>query len=117
MNIAYRTYGDAPLDLIYVPGLISHIEAFHEIPSYTEFIDALASFARVVTFDKRGQGLSDRVPGAPSVEERMLDIGAVMDAVGSERAALFGLSEGAPISVVFAATFPERTQALILFGG
>lgn len=117
VNIAYRTYGDAPLDLIYVPGLISHIEAFHEIPTYTEFIDALASFARVVTFDKRGQGLSDRVQGAPSVEERMLDIGAVMDAVGSERAALFGLSEGAPISVVFAATFPERTQALILFGG
>ncbi len=117
VNVAYRTYGDGPLDLIYVPGLISHIEAFHEIPTYTEFIDALASFARVVTFDKRGQGLSDRVPGAPSVEERMLDIGAVMDAVGSERAAVFGLSEGAPISVVFAATFPERTQALILLGG
>ena len=117
VNIAYRIYGDGPLDLIYVPGLISHIEAFHEIPTYTEFIDALASFARVVTFDKRGQGLSDRVQGAPSVEERMLDIGAVMDAVGSERAAVFGLSEGASISVVFAATFPERTQALILFGG
>lgn len=117
VNVAYRSYGEGPLDLIYVPGLISHIEAFHEIPGYTEFIDALASFARVVTFDKRGQGLSDRVPGAPSVEERMLDIGAVMDAVGSASAAVFGVSEGCAISVVFAATYPRRVRALILFGG
>ena len=117
VSIAYRVYGDGPIDLVYVPGMISHIEAFHEIPGYSEFIEALTSFARVVTFDKRGQGLSDRIQGAPSVEERMLDVGAVMDAVGSERAAIFGASEGAPISAVFAATYPERTRALILFGG
>ena len=117
VNVAYRTYGEEPLDLIYVPGLISHIEAFHELPGYTEFIDALATFARVVTFDRRGQGLSDRVQGAPSVEERMLDIGAVMDAVGSASAALFGASEGCAISVVFAATYPKRVRALVLYGG
>lgn len=117
VSIAYRVYGDGPLDLIFVPGLLSHIEFLHELPGYTEWLDSLASFARLVVFDKRGQGLSDRGPGAPSIEERMLDIGAVMDAVGIERAAILGYSEGASISAVFAATYPVRTQALILYAG
>lgn len=117
VSIAYRVYGDGPLDLIFVPGLVSHIEFLHELPGYTEWIDSLASFARLIVFDKRGQGLSDRGPGAPSIEERMLDIGAVMDAVGIERVAILGYSEGASISAVFAATYPERTQALILYAG
>jgi class 3 adenylate cyclase len=117
VSIAYQVMGDAPIDLVMVPGVISHVEFFHETPGYTAFLKRLSEFARVITFDKRGQGLSDRVSRAPSLEERMDDVRAVMDAVGSQRAAVMGFSEGSAMSVLFAATYPERTSKLLLFGG
>jgi len=116
LSIAYQVAGDGPIDLVVVPGIVSHVEAFHELPGYSRFIERLASFARVITFDKRGTGLSDRIVDAPSYEQRMDDVWAVMDAAGSERAALFGISEGGPLGALFAATFPGRTTALITFG-
>lgn len=115
VSIAYQVIGGGPRDLIFVPGIISHVEFFHEVPGYTEFLDGLGAFARVIVFDKRGNGLSDRVVGAPSLEQRMDDIRAVMDAVGSERAALFGVSEGGPLSLLFAATHPDRVDAVVLY--
>ncbi len=115
LSIAYQVIGEGPRDLIYVPGIISHVEFFHELPGYSEFLNGLAAFARVIVFDKRGNGLSDRITGAPTLEERMDDIPAVMDAVGSERAILFGVSEGGPISLLFAATHPARVEAIILY--
>jgi pimeloyl-ACP methyl ester carboxylesterase/class 3 adenylate cyclase len=115
LSIAYQVVGDGPRDLIFVPGLISHVEFFHQLPGYTDFLNGLASFARVVVLDKRGNGLSDRVIGAASLEERMDDIRAVMDAVGSERATLFGVSEGGPISLLFAATYPARVESIVLY--
>ena len=117
VNIAYQVMGDGPVDIILVPGFMSHIEFQHEAPGYTAFLRRLANFARVVTFDKRGQGLSDRISGAPSLEQRMDDVRAIMDAVGSQRAVLIGNSEGCAMSVLFAATYPERVSRLILFGG
>lgn len=116
LSIAYQVAGDGPIDLVVVPGLVSHVEAFHELPGYSHFIERLASFARVITFDKRGTGLSDRVANAPTYEQRMEDILAVMDAAASERAALFGISEGGPLGALLAATFPGRTTALMTFG-
>jgi class 3 adenylate cyclase/pimeloyl-ACP methyl ester carboxylesterase len=116
-SIAYQVLGDRPIDLILVPGLFSHIDFLHELPSYTAFLRRLSNFSRVVTFDKRGQGLSDRIDGAPSLEERMDDLRAIMDVIGSRRAVLLGVSEGCPMSVLFAATYPERVSHLILFGG
>jgi class 3 adenylate cyclase/pimeloyl-ACP methyl ester carboxylesterase len=116
LNIAYQVMGDGPIDLIFVPGMITHLEFLHEIPGYTDFLRRLAAFARVVTFDKSGQGLSDRYLGVPSFEQRVGDIRAVMEAVGSTRVVLVGCSEGGPISIVFAATFPERVSHLVLFG-
>jgi pimeloyl-ACP methyl ester carboxylesterase len=117
VSIAYQTMGDGPIDLILVFGIISNIEFMHEIPGYTDYLRRLATFARVVTFDKRGQGLSDRVPGVPSLEERMDDVSAIMDAIRSKRAALLGVSEGASMSTLFAATYPERMSHLVLYGG
>jgi class 3 adenylate cyclase len=117
VNIAYQTMGDGPIDLILVPGIVSHVEFGHEWPSYTAFLRRLATFARVVTFDKRGQGLSDRVAGAPSLEERVDDVRAIMDDIGSRRAVVIGFSEGAAMSAFFAAAYPERVSHLILFGG
>ncbi|HEY3795768.1 MAG TPA: adenylate/guanylate cyclase domain-containing protein [Bradyrhizobium sp.] len=117
INIAYQVMGDGPIDIIVVPGIASHVEFQHEFAGYTAFLHRLSRFARVVTFDKRGQGLSDRIAGAASLEERIDDVRAVMDAVGSERAVLFGFSEGSPMSALFAATYPERVSKLILFGG
>jgi pimeloyl-ACP methyl ester carboxylesterase len=116
-SIAYQVLGDRPIDLILVPGLFSHIDFLHELPSYTVFLRRLSNFARVVTFDKRGQGLSDRIDGAPSLEERMDDVRAVMDTIGSRRAVVLGVSEGCPMSVLFAAIYPERVSHLILSGG
>ena len=117
-SIAYQIVGDAPLDLVYVPGFVSHVEAVWEDPDYARFLDRLASFSRLIIFDKRGTGLSDRVPVKllPTLEERMDDVRAVMDAAGSERAALFGVSEGGPMSMLFATTYPERVAALALYG-
>jgi len=116
VNIAYQVIGDGPVDLVLVPGLISHVELLHELPGYTAALRRLARFARVITFDKRGQGLSDRISGAPSLEQRMDDVRAVMDSIGSARAILMGFSEGAAMSVLFAATYPERVTHLVLVG-
>jgi len=117
VSVAYQVMGDGPVDVIAVPGFFSHIEFQHEFPGYTAFLRRLARFARVVTFDKRGQGLSDRVSDAPSLEVRMDDVRAIMDDIGSRRAVLFGFSEGCPMSILFAATYPERVSQLVLFGG
>jgi class 3 adenylate cyclase len=117
VSIAYQTIGDGPVDLILVPGFVSHVEFMHELPGYTAFLRRFATFSRVVTFDKRGQGLSDRVSDAPSLEQRMDDVRAVMDAVGSTQAILLGNSEGCAMSALFAATYPERVTWLILYGG
>src|ERR1700674_4921439 len=106
VNIAYQTMGDGPVDIILVPGFMSHIEFMHEFQGYTAFLRRLAAFARIVTFDKRGQGLSDRVSDAPSLEQRMDDVRAVMDAAGSQRAVLFGNSEGGAMGGLLAATYP-----------
>jgi len=117
VSIAYQVMGDAPIDLIVVPGLTSHIEFMHELPGYTAFLRRLSRFVRVVTFDKRGQGLSDQISGAPTLEQRMDDVRAIMDDIGSKRAVLLGFSEGCPMSLLFAATYPERVSHLVLFGG
>jgi pimeloyl-ACP methyl ester carboxylesterase len=117
VNIAYQVMGTGPLDIVMVPGIISHVELMHELIGYTAFLRHLSKFARVITFDKRGQGLSDRISGAPSLEERMDDVRAVMDDVGSQRAAIVGFSEGSAMSALFAATYPERVTQLVLFGG
>ena len=118
VNIAYQVVGDGPIDLVYVPGWISNVELDWEEPALAHVLERLASFSRLILFDKRGTGLSDPVPldRLPTLEERMDDVRAVLDAVGSERAALFGFSEGGLMSVLFAATYPERTTALVLFG-
>lgn len=115
-SIAYQVLGQGPLDLVLVPGWVSHLEHAWEDPSYARFLERLASFSRLILFDKRGTGLSDRITGIPTLEQRMDDVRAVMDAVGSQRAALFGVSEGGSMSVLFAATYPERTSALVLYG-
>src|SRR5450631_244225 len=94
VNIAYQVLGDGPVDIILVPGVVSHVEFLHEMPGYTNFLRRLSNFGRVVTFDKRGQGLSDRIMDAPSLEQRMDDVRAVMDDIGSQRAVLLGFSEG-----------------------
>jgi class 3 adenylate cyclase len=117
VSIAYQVMGSGPIDLILVPGLVSHVEFLHELPGYTAFLRRLSGFARVISFDKRGQGLSDRTAGAPSLEMRMDDVRAVMDAVSSERAAIMGFSDGCAMSSLFAATYPQRVSHLVLFGG
>jgi len=114
--IAYQVMGEGPFDLVLVPGFISHVEMQLELPLPASFFARLASFCRLIRFDKRGTGLSDRVSGIATLEERIDDVRAVMDACGSTRAALFGFSEGGPMSIVFAATYPRRTSALILYG-
>jgi class 3 adenylate cyclase/pimeloyl-ACP methyl ester carboxylesterase len=116
VNIAYQVVGDGPIDLAIVPGFISHVDLWWTIPETTAFIRRLASFCRLILFDKRGTGLSDPVAGLSSLEERMEDLHAVLDAAGSERPALLGISEGGPMSVLFAATYPERVAALALYG-
>jgi class 3 adenylate cyclase/alpha-beta hydrolase superfamily lysophospholipase len=118
VHIAYQVVGDGPFDLVLVPGAFSHVELWWEEPSAASFLRRLASFSRLILFDKRGTGLSDRVPdiAMPTLEERMDDVRAVMDAVGSQRAALFGFSEGGPMCALFAAAHPERTRALVLYG-
>jgi pimeloyl-ACP methyl ester carboxylesterase len=116
VNIAYQVLGEGPLDLVMVPGFVSHVEVAWEEPRLARFLTRLSSFSRLIVFDKRGTGMSDPVAAAPSMDERMTDIGAVMDAAGSERAAVFGVSEGGPLSLLFAESQPERTQAVILYG-
>jgi class 3 adenylate cyclase len=115
--IAYQTIGDSPIDLVFIPGFMSHLECLWELPECAALFRRLASFSRLILFDKRGSGLSDRVSTRelPTLEERMDDLRAVLDAVGSKRAALVGTWEGGPMSVLFAATYPERTSALVLW--
>jgi pimeloyl-ACP methyl ester carboxylesterase len=116
VNIAYQVTGEGPFDLVLVPGFFSHLEIGREHPGQARLLERLASFARLICFDKRGTGLSDRGVGLPDLETRMDDVRAVMDAAGSESAALFGYSEGGPMCVLFAATYPERTRSLVLYG-
>jgi pimeloyl-ACP methyl ester carboxylesterase/class 3 adenylate cyclase len=116
VRIAYQTYGDGPEDLILIPGWISNIDLFWDEPVVVRFFAALAGFGRVILFDKRGTGLSDRFDGVATLEERMDDVRAVLDAIGSEQATLLGYSEGGPMSALFAASHPTRTRALVLCG-
>jgi class 3 adenylate cyclase len=116
VNIAYQVSGDGPFDLVLVHGFISHLDLDWDQPGMAHFFRRLGSFARLIRFDKRGTGLSDRPGGLPDLETRMDDVRAVMDAVGSEQAALFGYSEGGPMSCLFAATYPERISSLVVYG-
>jgi class 3 adenylate cyclase len=116
VRIAYQVVGEGPFDLVFVPGFISNLDVAWEEPHRARVWTRLAAFSRLIMFDKRGTGLSDRTVLVPTLEERMDDVRAVMDAVGSQQAALFGISEGGAMSVLFAATYPERTRALVLYG-
>jgi pimeloyl-ACP methyl ester carboxylesterase len=118
VHIAYQVHGDGPIDLLMALGWTTNIEALWEEPSQARFLNRLASWSRLILFDKRGVGLSDRVPESqlPSLETRMDDLRAVMDAASSERGVVFGISEGGPMAMLFAATYPERTRGLLLFG-
>jgi pimeloyl-ACP methyl ester carboxylesterase len=118
LNIAYQVAGDGPFDLVHIPGFVSNVELAWEEPLFATFLERLASFSRLILFDKRGTGMSDRLPTdrLPNLEERMEDLTAVLDSVGSEQAALFSHSEGGNLAVLFAATYPERTRALVTAG-
>src|SRR5499425_1180916 len=115
VHIAYRVFGDGPRDIVLVPGTVSHVELYWELPANEYLLKRLAAFARVIVFDKRGQGLSDRVAEL-TIEERVGDVLAVMDAAGSERATVYGWSEGGQMCLTLAATHPERVSGLILYG-
>jgi pimeloyl-ACP methyl ester carboxylesterase len=117
VHIAYQVFGSGELDVVLVPGYVTHVELVWESEPFVRALESLASYARVITFDRRGSGLSDPVAEAPTLEQRMDDVRAVMDAAGSERAAMVGISEGVPMSILFAATYPERVQALVCCGG
>jgi pimeloyl-ACP methyl ester carboxylesterase len=114
VHIAYQVTGEGPFDLVFVPGYVTHLELHWKMLTFAPFLRQLSSFCRLIRFDKRGTGMSDPVSGAPTLETRMDDVRAVMDAVGSRRAAIYGLSEGAAMSILFAATYPERTAALVV---
>ena len=116
ISIAYQVIGDGPLDLVHIPSWITNVEENWHEPGYARFLRRLASFSRLIVFDKRGIGLSDRVATIPTFEERIEDLQAVMTAVGSEQAALFGSTEGSAMCALFAATYPERTRALVMYG-
>ncbi len=116
VHIAYQVFGNGSVDLVLVPGFVSHIEHYWDEPSFAHWLRRLTNFARVVMFDKRGTGLSDRVSELPGIEQRMDDVGAVMDAVGIERAALLGISEGGSLATFFAAAQPDRCRMLVLYG-
>jgi pimeloyl-ACP methyl ester carboxylesterase len=118
VNIAYQVLGNGPLDLVFIMGWVSHLEYFWTEPTFARFLGRLAAFSRLILFDKRGTGLSDRVPVSqlPTLEQRMDDLRAVMDAAGSTRAVLCGVSEGGPMAALFAATYPEKTLGLVMIG-
>jgi pimeloyl-ACP methyl ester carboxylesterase len=111
IHVAYQVFGDGDIDLVFFPGFVSNIEIYWEEPHFARWLRKLASFSRVITFDKRGTGLSDRLEILPTMDERMDDVRAVMDAAGSERAAVFGLSESGSLATLFAAHYPERCRA------
>ncbi len=115
VDIAYQVIGDAGgLDIVYIPAFVSHLEVMWELAEFASFLERLASFGRLMTFDKRGTGLSDRLPGMPTLEERSRDVGAVMDAAGSDRAVIAGWGDGAAVALMFAAAHPDRVTALVL---
>jgi pimeloyl-ACP methyl ester carboxylesterase len=116
VHVAYQVVGEGPVDLVFIPSAVSHVESNWEEPSVARFFRRLASFSRLIVFDKRGTGMSDRVDGVPTLDERIDDVRAVMDAVGSERAVLFGASEGGSIAALFAATHPGSVSALVILG-
>jgi class 3 adenylate cyclase len=116
IKIAYRTIGDGEIDLVVVPGFVSHVELLWEHPTSARFMRRLSSFARVITFDKRGQGLSDRPADPPTLEDSMDDLHAVLEAASSKRSVVLGVSEGGPMSMLYAATYPERVSHLVLYG-
>jgi pimeloyl-ACP methyl ester carboxylesterase len=116
IRIAYQVVGDGPIDLVFTPPYISHVDLWWMSPETSRFFERLASFSRLILYDKRGTGLSDPAPALPALEDRMEDLHAVLDAVGAERPAVVGISEGGPISALFAATYPERIRSLTLFG-
>src|SRR5437868_13352763 len=118
LNIAYQVIGDGALDILWIPGFVSNVELVWEIPAGAAFLRRLASFSRLILFDKRGTGLSDRLPNdaLPTLEERMDDVRAVLDAVGSERTALLSYSEGGNLALLFAAAHPDRVLALVTTG-
>jgi len=116
VNIAYQVLGGGPIDLVFVMGWVSHLEYYWPDPSFARFLRRLASFSRLILFDKRGTGLSDPVTQMPTLEQRMDDVRAVLDAVGSRRAALLGVSEGGPLCALFAATYPDRTESIVMVG-
>ncbi len=116
LSLAYQVFGDGPIELVFIPPFVSHVELFWTLPEYKAFFERLGTFCRIAMFDKAGVGLSDPVPKVRSVDDRAAEIGAVMDAVGFEKAALLALSEGGPAAIVWAARRPERTRALILHG-
>jgi class 3 adenylate cyclase len=116
VSIAYQVHGDGPVDLVLVPGFVSQVELLTEDPGVARFFRGLTAFSRMLVFDKRGQGLSDRPGRPPTLEESMDDLKAVIDAAGFERPALLGISEGGPMSTLYAATYPKEVSALILFG-
>jgi pimeloyl-ACP methyl ester carboxylesterase len=116
VHVAYQAFGEGSIDLVFVPGFISNIEHYWDDPSHARWLNRLARFARVISFDKRGTGLSDRVDTMPGMDQRMDDVRAVLDAVGSRSAVLLGVSEGGSLAALFAATHPERCRALVLYG-
>lgn len=116
VSIAYQVVGSAPIDIVMIPGWISHLAMDWEEPTWLRWCDRMTSFARLIRFDKRGTGLSDRPSGVPTLEERMEDARAVMDAVGLQQAHVLGWSEGGPLALLLAATYPERVQSLVLYG-
>jgi len=116
VSVAFQVFGKGQQDLLYVPGIISHLETNWDEPNSANFLISLGQHFRVVIFDKRGQGMSDRIEGATTLEERIDDLKAVMQAVGSESATIFALSEGGPVSILFAATYPQKVKRLVLFG-
>ncbi len=116
VHLAYQVVGEGPLDLVFLPGLFTHLEYQWEEPSSAKFLERLAAFSRLILFDPRGTGLSDRAPELPIADHQMDDVNAVLDVIGSERAALLGLSQGGPMAALYAATYPQRVSALILYG-
>ncbi len=114
VNVAYQVAGEGPVDVVFVPGWVSHVEHGWDEPSYAPFLERIMRFSRLILFDRPGTGLSDPVDALPTLEQRMDTVRAVMDAAGSEKAVLFGISEGGPMCILFAATYPERTASLVL---
>jgi pimeloyl-ACP methyl ester carboxylesterase len=116
VSIAYQVHGDGPIDIVFVPGFVSHVDLFWEEPQAARFLRRLASFSRLVVYDKRGQGLSDRTGRPPTLDDSMDDLKAVMEAAGSRPAVIFAISEGGPMAALFAATHPELVSSLVLYG-